>query len=157
MAQFSNAEEYIEKRVKQYQGWYDAKAVSKKKSFLQFRVVSVLGGALIPVLTNVSAIPVPYKDWIVTFIGLVVVVLVSLDTVFHWGEQWRNYRSTEQVLGRELVFFYAQRGAYADSATDEERFGLLVDRCEEAISTENTATLNVLAIQQAKTDGAQDA
>ncbi|MEM6973477.1 MAG: DUF4231 domain-containing protein [Pseudomonadota bacterium] len=148
MLQYSDPEEYINERVAQYQSWYDLRSTRMKMNFLRFRIISVLGSALIPVITNMSAIPLPHKDYLVTVIGLVVVIMVSLDSVFHWGEQWRNYRSTEQVLGREVVFFKTRRGPYTSVGSDEEAFGLLVERCEDAIAVENTATLNVLSIQQ---------
>jgi uncharacterized protein DUF4231 len=47
-------DEYIGERVKQYQSWYDRKAVVAKSRFIRMRSMSVVGGALVPVLANIS-------------------------------------------------------------------------------------------------------
>jgi hypothetical protein len=80
------------------------------------------------------------------------VITVSLESVFHYREQWKNYRSTEQLLGHEQFVFLAGVGVYKD-ATPERAFQLFVERIEDAISSENAATLNVMTIgSEAVTD-----
>jgi hypothetical protein len=49
-----DAEKYLEERVKQYRGYYDSKAVVAKSRFLRMKAFSVLGGALVPALTNIQ-------------------------------------------------------------------------------------------------------
>ena len=55
------AEEYINKRVDQFQGWYDAKAVKAKTAFLRVRTTAVIGSALVPVAANIT---IPSVGWI---------------------------------------------------------------------------------------------
>jgi membrane protein implicated in regulation of membrane protease activity len=74
------------------------------------RAASVVAAAVVPVLVNVSF---DGRAVVATLLGLIVVVLVSLESVFHYREQWKNYRSTEQYLGREAVLFRAHVGPYA--------------------------------------------
>jgi hypothetical protein len=138
----ASAESYIEQRLKQYQGWYDRKAVMCKRRYLQMRCASVIAAAIVPVLVNVSF---DGRQAVTSVLSLVVVVLVSLESVLHYREQWKNYRSTEQYLGREEVMFRARVGAYRgldDDAADD----LLVERVEEAIASENAATLNTMTL-----------
>jgi hypothetical protein len=47
-------EQYIEARLKQYQGWYDRKAVSCKNRYLRMRAFTVVAGGIVPVLVNVE-------------------------------------------------------------------------------------------------------
>jgi hypothetical protein len=136
------AQDYISQRLKQYQGWYDGKAVSCKRRYMQMRCASVLGGAVVPVLVNVSF---DGRAAVTTVLSLIVVVLVSLEGVLHYREQWKNYRSTEQYLGREEVWFRERVGPYADR-TPEEAHRLLVERIEDAIAAENAATLNTMTL-----------
>jgi hypothetical protein len=108
---------------------------------------AVVGAAIVPVVTN---IPFPWGGSIVpriltTVISLLVVILVSLESVYHFGEQWKNYRSTEQFLSREKVLFHAHEGPYRES-DPEKAFAVLVQRCEAQIAAENAATLNVMAV-----------
>jgi hypothetical protein len=143
-------DQYIETRVRQYQAWYDRKAVSCKNRYLRFQAFTVVAGGVVPVLVNVetninNVIGYPIMRAVVTLISLFVVVTVSLESVFHYREQWKNYRSTEQLLGHEQFAFLAGVGVYKKLATDEA-FQLFVERVEDAISAENAATLNVMAI-----------
>ncbi|HEY1767836.1 MAG TPA: DUF4231 domain-containing protein [Terracidiphilus sp.] len=102
------AEQYISSRLEQYQGWYDGKAVAMKAKYLRMRAMSVIGGSLVPVLINVpyhaEVGGVSVVQVIVTLISLLVVISLSLESVFHYREQWKNYRSTEQLLGHENFF-----------------------------------------------------
>ena len=133
---------YIEERMHQYQGWYDAKAVKTKRRHLQMRAVSVVAGAIVPVLVNVHA---AYMSAVTTALSLLVVILVSLESVFHYREQWKNYRSTEQFIGHEAVFFEAGIGPYEGLGPDVA-FRRLVERVENAIAAENASTLNTMTL-----------
>jgi Protein of unknown function (DUF4231) len=149
-------EEYIKERVDQYQAWYDRKAVSVKSLYLRMRACSVIGGAIVPVLINVHPSWTYYGvDLIktaVTLISLMVVAFVSLESVFHYREQWKNYRSTEQLLGHEKFLFLSRVGRYAN-LDEAKAFRLFVDRVEDAIATENSATLNVMTMAGETTEG----
>ena len=101
-------------------------------------------------LVNVEAsinnlVGYPVTKAIITVVSLLVVVTVSLESVFHYREQWKNYRSTEQLLGHEQFEFLTGVGPYKE-ATPEKAFKLFVERVEDAISSENSATLNVMTI-----------
>ncbi|MCM2426145.1 DUF4231 domain-containing protein [Streptomyces sp. RKAG337] len=135
-------ERYIETRLAQYQKWYDRKAVRTKAMHLRMRTLSVVGGALVPVLVNVD---LPFSRLTATVLSLVVVVSVSLESVYRYREQWKNYRSTEQLLGHERVYFQTKVGPYAGLA-DGKAFVTLVGRVEKAIANENSATLNVMTL-----------
>lgn len=135
-------QQYIDERVKQYQNWYNGKAVKAKSMYLNMRTISVIAGAIVPVMVNLE---IPYKQPITTFLSLIVVILVSLESVRSYRELWHNYRSTEQLLGREMFFYLTKEGLYRDMA-EKDAYPLFVERIENAISAENTATLSTLAL-----------
>ena len=140
--------EYIEQRTKQYQSWYDKKAVTAKSTYLRMRTATVLGGVLVPVLVNS---PFHGKDIVASIISLAVASCVALESVYHYREQWKNYRSTEQFLGREQVLFLTGEGPYKQFKSSQEAFIYFVERCEGAIEAENASTLNVMAVSQQET------
>lgn len=152
--------EYISGRVEQYQTWYDGKAVSMKSRYLRMRAFSVVGGGLVPVLINVPSqytiLGASVIQVIVTVISLLVVVGVSLESVFHYREQWKNYRSTEQLIGHEKFLFRSRVGRYR-GLSDEDAFRLFVERIEESISIENSATLNVMTMASETVESTQHA
>jgi hypothetical protein len=115
-----------------------------------FRAFAVIAGGTVPVLVNVQAsidnlLPYPLTRAAITIISLFVVITVSLESVFHYREQWKNYRSTEQFLGHEQYMFQTRVGRYRQLTT-ESAFTLFVERIEEAIATENATTLSVMAV-----------
>ncbi|NWD55318.1 DUF4231 domain-containing protein [Pseudomonas veronii] len=142
-------ESYIADRVAQYKGWYDKKAVRMKSRYLYMRAFSVVGGSVVPVLANVSfsyiVLGVSVIQLLLTVISLLVVIAVSLESVYHYREQWKNYRSTEQLLGHEEFLYRSRVGRYF-GMNDQEAFRLFVERVEEAIAIENSATLNVMTM-----------
>jgi hypothetical protein len=140
-------EQYISERLEQYQGWYDKKSVAMKSKYLRMRALSVVGGSLVPVLINVTHDAtlwgISVVKAVVTLISLGVVISLSLESVFHYREQWKNYRSTEQLLGHEKFYFRTRVGRY-HGLSDEAAFRLLVERVEDAVAAENAATLNTM-------------
>jgi hypothetical protein len=133
---------YMVNRFDQYQSWYDGKAVRTKALYLRMRTVAVVGGAAVPVLVNVTW---NYTKIVTTVISLLVVVLLSLESVYHYREQWKNYRSTEQFLSHERIFFMNRMYDY-EGLSDYNAFKLFVDHVESAIVSENAATLNTMTL-----------
>lgn len=96
------AKEYITERLNQALQWYDKKSSVNKNAYLRMRAATVIGGALVPVLVNLDF---QFVNLITTVISLIVVLFVSLESVYHFREQWTNYRSTEQFLRKEYFIF----------------------------------------------------
>ena len=106
------------------------------------RTITVAGGAIVPVLININT-ELVNVSLLTTFISLVVVVFVSLESVFHFREQWKNYRATEQLLAKEYFNYVTAEGSYRNK-NENEAFLDFVDRVENAIASENASTLNVM-------------
>lgn len=141
-------EQYIAERLNEAIAWYDKSANWHKKVYLRMRAMTVIGGALVPVLVNID---LPYVDILTTILSLVVVLLVSLESVYHFREQWTNYRSTEQQLRNQYFRFTSNDGAYS-SCSREEAFRQFVGRIEETIESENAATMKIMTtITEART------
>jgi hypothetical protein len=133
-------EEYVCSRVEQYANWYDKKCGPVKQRYLYIKAITVVGGAIVPVLVNVTW---PFATLAATFVSLLVVILVSWDSVFQYGKQWKNYRSTEQFLRQETVLFKHHVGFYAEF-DDVKAFRMYIQRIENAIAQENSVTLDTL-------------
>ncbi len=146
-------EEYISERLNDAIAWYDKSANSSKKTYLVMRAATVIGGALVPVLVNIKITSFePVISLITTLISLMVVLLVSLESVYHFREQWTNYRSTEQYLRNEYFLFTSNGGVYGDMDAPKA-YRHFVERIEEIIGAENTSTLKVMtSLAETKTD-----
>jgi hypothetical protein len=142
---------YISDRLQQYQAWYDKKSTRMKANYLRMRVIAVAGGLVVPALVNL-AYGGAWKDAAVSVISLLVAASVSLEGVFRYRDQWKNYRSTEQLLGHELIYFQTRNGPY-DGLDDGSAYRQLVVRVEAAIAAENSATLNVMTTAPPSIEG----
>ncbi|MBP2029895.1 hypothetical protein J2755_000829 [Methanohalophilus levihalophilus] len=145
----STAEKYLENRLEQYRSWYDNKAVKMKRRYQFTQALAAIGAVLVPVVNNISFeasignLNLDYARVSVTVIGILVALAIALEGVFHYREQWKNYRSTEQYLETQKQLFVHRIGDYSDLA-DTDAFKLLVNRIEGAIAEENAVTLNIL-------------
>ena len=153
---------YIDQRLtgKQsgYLGYYDKTAGRMKRRHLQTRTVAAIGAVLIPVVANVHwkpfnwSLEVDFAAIASSLIGLAVALILALEGVFHFKEQWQNFRGTEQFLLSQKFRFENRVEDYR-SLSDEEAFRLFVTRVEKAILDENNVTLNILG----RTEGAASA
>jgi len=140
-------EDYLANRVEQYASWYDKKCGPLKQRYLVIKAVTVIGGALVPVLVNSNfdfiMTQLDLAKIAATILSLTIVILVSWDSVFQYGKQWKNYRSTEQFLRQEAIYFKHRTGFYA-KLDEAYAFRIFIERVENAIAQENAVTLDTL-------------
>ena len=132
-----------------YLGYYDSTAKRMKRRHLQTRTAAAIGAVLIPVVSN---LPWKLELWSVSVdvarvgtsvIGLGVALILALEGVFHFKDQWQNFRGSEQYLLSQKFRFENRVDEYR-SLSDEDAFKLFVSKVEKAILDENNVTLNIL-------------
>lgn len=85
-----------------YLGYYDATAKRMKRRHLQTRSAAAIGAVLIPVVSNlawephIGGVSIHVATVGASLIGLAVALILALEGVFHFKEQWQNFRGTEQ-------------------------------------------------------------
>jgi hypothetical protein len=141
---------YIGERFNPMIEWYDKKSGWAKTRYLRVQATTVIGGALVPVLVNLNVgendTALAALKFGTTIISILVVILVALEGVLHYREQWVNYRSTEQFMRREYYLFTAGEGLYAavDAEDNAQALRRFVERIESALSAESASTLQIL-------------
>jgi hypothetical protein len=156
---------YIDERLfgkeNGYLGYYDKTAARMKKRHEYSRAAAALGAVLIPVVSNVawgplipviSEKPIPVATIGASLIGLGVALILALEGVYHWKEQWQNFRGTEQYLRSQRFRFENGADEY-QSLSREDAFKLFVSRVEKAIIDENNVTLNILGRSEGMIQG----
>jgi hypothetical protein len=161
----------IEERVKQYidsrltskdsgyLGYYDSTAKRMKRRYLQTRSAAAVGAVLIPVVSNLPWEPhirgftVHVATVGASLIGLAVALILALDGVFHFKEQWQNFRGTEQYLLSQKYRYENGVDEYK-ALSAEDAFKQFVSRVEKAILDENSVTLNILGHPEGASPGA---
>jgi hypothetical protein len=150
---------YIDARLigeRGYLAYYDRTATRMKRRHLQTRGAAALGAVLIPVVTSlpwqfsIGLLVVDVAKAGASLIGLGIALLLALEGVLHYKEQWQNYRGTEQYLLSQKFRFENRVDEYR-MLSDEEAFRLFVLKVEKAILDENNVTLNILSHAESHT------
>jgi len=131
-----NEEEYLEKRLNDQIDWYDKKSVFNQRWYKWLRMIELVAAAAIPFLAgfiNGESNPFPFKI-VIGLLGLVIVVITGVLTLYKFQENWIEYRTTSETLKHEKFLYLTASERY----NVEKPFQLLVQRVENFISKENT-------------------
>ena len=130
-------EQYLKDRYQDQVDWYDAKAGSNQRKFrfLQWSVIVL--SAITPILVLVGT------DGWQRGLAVIVAALVAIGTAalraFKYQENWISYRTTCETLRKEIHYFNANLGEYAEAADRQAKF---IERVEALVSRENTLWLS---------------
>jgi hypothetical protein len=111
--------------------WYDRKSRRSQRLFQWFKIVTIIGAALVPA---VAAFHLTYATQITAALGVIVVVAEGVQQLYQFQANWISYRSTSESLQHEKFLYLAKAGPYA-SATDAH--SLLAERVESLVSQEH--------------------
>ena len=120
-------------RLEDQISWYDRKSLSAQRRYKYLKILQVLITALIP-LVSVFNIQPPHSQWITAVLGLVVLVIESVQQLNQYQQNWISYRTTCESLKHEKYLFLAQAGPYENA---KRPIAMLASRAEALISQEN--------------------
>ena len=109
--------------------WYSEKSAWNQDWFKKLKVTEVIAAALIPFAAGLHAPAV-----LTGLLGVVVVVLESMQSIYQFQSNWITYRTTAEAMKHEKYLWYAKAGHYLNAENPE---ALLAERIEALISTEN--------------------
>ena len=109
--------------------WYSEKSTWNQEWFKKLKVAEIIAAALVPFAAGIRAPPI-----ITGLLGVIVVVLEALQSIYQFQSNWISYRSNAEALKHEKYLWYARAGPYLN---DENPEALLAERIEALISTEN--------------------
>ncbi len=97
--------------------WFDRRAREANRRYYALRVIAITGGVLVPALVSVNPGNSSFWvwDWVkpmAFIISLMVAASVGLDSFFHFGERWRHFRRTAELLKTEGWLFIEGGGRY---------------------------------------------
>jgi hypothetical protein len=109
--------EYLEARWLKYVEWWDSRAWNAKWRYFALRSAVVIGGALIPALVGLRELNVWTKQaWIFSvasiLASLVVAICAGLESLFGFGDIWREKRKAAEVIKSEGFRFFQLIGDY---------------------------------------------
>ena len=132
--------EYVNARWLRYVQWWDMRSRKSKACYEWLRVLTVVGGAMIPALVGLRELRLLQGIDSVFAIAAIVVSLIvaictGLEGVFRCGEIWREKRMATELLVSEGFSFLQLTGPYA-GLTHHSGFKLFAQNVEELIRHE---------------------
>jgi hypothetical protein len=113
--------------------WMEGKANHARNWYYIFRLTAIIGGVIVPALVslNVQGQAAAWARWGVFVISLLVAISVAVEEFFHYGERWRHYRQTVEILKSEGWAFFQLAGPYQRYQNQAEAFARFADRVEQ--------------------------
>jgi hypothetical protein len=124
----------MEQRVDDQINWFNTKAKWNKRWHQSLRVIEIIAAASIPVLTGYISEEASYLRTPVALLGFLIVVIAGTISLYHFQENWVQYRTSCESLTREKILFLTQAEPY----DVESPFSVFVKRIESVISQDVT-------------------
>lgn len=119
-------ETYLAERLTKEIATYKKKSHFHRAWFIVFKVIQIIVLAVVPIL---ASLPIPRFKLLAVIASCLVLVLEALLAV----SKWRIYHATSKELASEKFTFETTSSIYNKEKSTEDRFALLVDRCENII------------------------
>jgi hypothetical protein len=122
--------------------WFDRRALRANRRYSVLRIVAISGGVIVPALVSMSqgAGDAWIRDWATPgafVLSIVVAISVGLDSFFHFGERWRHFRRTAELLKTEGWLFIEGGGRYKRyqhiSSFHDKAFPLFATKVEDLV------------------------
>lgn len=133
--------EFINARWLNYVEWWDSRAAKAKWKYLAMRSTVVVGSALVPALVGLRELA-QFKEagWMFAVASIVVSLLVAicagLESLFGWGDIWREKRMAAELIKSEGFCFLQLTGTYAQFKTHQDAYQLFAQSVEDLIRHE---------------------
>ena len=114
--------------------WLGKRSRETRDRYYRLRVIAIVGGILTPILVSVGQIDKwGWKGWVATAVGAVVAVAVAIEGFFRYGDRWRNYRGSCEILKSEGWSFFQLTGPYGRFKTHADAYERFAGRVENII------------------------
>jgi len=152
MAMDSNA--YLTERVDEQLSWLGRKSRASKAAFMRYRLLGILLGALITVLSPYAGRKEEiFSVWIppaLQLAGVGVALSGALLALNQHQENWLRYRSLKEAIEREkMLYLTGSTDAYASP----EGFHQFVRTLEDLLASERTSWVRQTSQQDNKLTG----
>ena len=151
--------EYIEARWLNYVEWWDSRAGNAKRKYHALRSAVVIAGALIPALVGLRELKVWGEHaWVFAvasiLASLVVAICAGVESLFSFGDIWREKRAAAELIKSEGFSFLQLTGEYKDYAAHKDALKRFAASVEQLIR--NEIRDYIVAVAPKKPDHAAD-
>lgn len=115
--------------------WMEKRASAARNWYYTLRLITIIGGVLIPALVSITftGTGAVIIRWFTFFISLSVALSAAIEEFLKFGDRWRNYRRTAELLKVEGWQFFQLSGPYQRKESHAHAYPKFATRVEEII------------------------
>jgi hypothetical protein len=137
--------------------WMGAQARRARRRFLLYRIPVVVGGALTPALVTIlltshdptiswlGGIPIDVIRFLAFAVSLVVAICAGTEEVLKFGDRWRHYRRTAELLKTLGWQYLMLNGAFRRYSSHAAAFATFTERVEDTLNEDVEGYLGTMA------------
>jgi hypothetical protein len=154
--------QFIKSRWLDQMMWLEKKAGESQRKHLRLRMVTIIGGVIIPAMVslNIDDGNKAVKQtlfWGTFTLAQVVAISAAVEEFFHYGERWGQYRRTAEYLKTEGWQYFQLSGPYAKSASHASAYRAFANRVERLIQEDvNAVSEDITEKSKQEDDGADE-
>ena len=113
--------------------WMEGKADGARDWYYRLRLTTIVGGVIIPALVSLRFVGegATVLGWITFFVSLLVAISAAVEEFFHYGERWRHYRRSVELLKNEGWQFFQLSGPYRRFESHPDAYRAFAARVED--------------------------
>lgn len=130
---------YLRSRWLEQVLWMEAKAVTSRDSYYRLRLLTIIGGVIVPILVSLGSVNTDDRRltdgirWATIGLSAVVAASAAVEEFFHYGERWQHYRRSVESLKTQGWQFSQLTGAYVPYKTHEDAFNFFASQVENIL------------------------
>jgi hypothetical protein len=134
--------EYLKARWLNYVLWWDSRASEARRRYFALRSAVVIAGALLPTIIGLHELNVWAKQaWIFSIAAiiasLVVAICAGVESLFGFGDIWREKRAAAELIKIEGFRFFQLAGEYNQPRKSHAKlYPVFAARVEDIIASE---------------------
>ena len=131
--------------------WVESRANHNRNRYYFWRLITILGGVTVPALVtaNLSGSARAPLYWVTFAVSLLVAISAAVEGFFRYGERWRHYRRTAELLKTEGWQFFQLTGHYRRHVTYAGAYELFASRVEDILQQDIDAYITTVAAEPA--------
>lgn len=139
-------ENYLLERYQIEIQYYENRAARNKALYYGLSAITIIISSMTSIILYlVNVYSMDYLKIIAFLLSASVSILMAILSLYNFHEKWINYRTTSESLKKEIHYYDAKLGDYAESENPESIF---VERVEEMISTEHTKWSKIVKVKE---------
>lgn len=117
--------------------WLESRAQQNRNRYYFLRLVTIIGGVIVPALVSLNINSSDIKEvigWVAFGLSQAVAISAAVEEFFHYGERYRHYRNTAELMKIEAwQFFQLSSPPYNDASSHSEVYANFAQRVEDIL------------------------